>query len=63
MAQPRPCARSRLTREPVTTRAEQGGSGMGLVFCRRVMESLGGGIEVDSTLDAGTTVTLRFKAP
>ena len=54
---------SRLTREPVTTRAEQGGSGMGLVFCRRVMESLGGGIEVDSTLDAGTTVTLRFKAP
>jgi two-component system response regulator PhcR len=54
---------SRLTREPVTTRAAQGGSGMGLIFCRRVMESIGGAIEIDSTQGAGTTVALYFKTP
>jgi two-component system response regulator PhcR len=51
----------RLTREPVTTRAGQGGNGMGLMFCRRVMESIGGGIEISSELGVGTTVTLFFK--
>jgi signal transduction histidine kinase len=34
---------------------------MGLMFCRRVMESMGGGIEIDSTVGSGTTVTLLFK--
>ncbi|MBC5764424.1 hybrid sensor histidine kinase/response regulator [Ramlibacter albus] len=52
---------AKLTREPVTTRAEQGGNGMGLMFCRRVMESIGGGIEIQSTPGAGATVTLYFK--
>lgn len=50
----------RLTREPVTTRAESGGSGMGLLFCQRVMTTLGGDIAVHSTLGQGTTVTLYF---
>ncbi len=50
----------RLTREPVTTRADSGGSGMGLLFCQRVMTSLGGEIAVHSVLGQGTTVTLYF---
>jgi two-component system response regulator PhcR len=52
---------ARLTREPVTTRAAQGGSGMGLLFCRRVVQSMGGLIEVRSELGRGTSVTLLFK--
>ncbi len=50
----------RLTREPVTTRAASGGSGMGLLFCQRVMTSLGGEIAVHSIQGQGTTVTLYF---
>jgi two-component system response regulator PhcR len=53
---------ARLLREPVTTRAAQGGSGMGLLFCRRVVESMGGLIEICSELGQGTTVTLLFKS-
>jgi two-component system response regulator PhcR len=52
---------AKLTREPVTTRAQSGGNGMGLMFCQRVMQSIGGGIEIESAAGAGTTVTLRFK--
>lgn len=47
-------------REPVTTRAESGGSGMGLLFCHRVMISLGGSVSVVSTPGEGTTITLHF---
>ena len=50
----------RLTHEPVTTRATSGGSGMGLVFCQRVMTSMGGTIEVRSGPDGGTVVSLYF---
>ena len=52
---------SRLTLEPVTTRAHQGGSGMGLMFCRRVVHSMGGQIDVRSGPDRGASVTLLFK--
>ena len=52
---------AKLTREPVTTRAAQGGSGMGLLFCRRVVQSMGGLIEVSSAVGSGTSVTLLFK--
>ncbi len=52
---------SRLTFEPVTTRAQQGGSGMGLMFCRRVVQSMGGQIEVRSGPGLGASVTLLFK--
>jgi two-component system response regulator PhcR len=52
---------ARLTREPVTTKAQGGGSGMGLMFCQRVMQSIGGAIEIDSQPAAGATVTLYFK--
>jgi two-component system response regulator PhcR len=50
----------RLTLEPLTTRADRGGHGMGLLFCRRVMHSLGGAITVASTPGEGTVVTLCF---
>jgi two-component system response regulator PhcR len=51
---------AKLTREPVTTRANSGGNGMGLMFCQRVMLSLGGTVEIASTPGEGATITLRF---
>jgi two-component system response regulator PhcR len=51
---------AKLTREPVTTRAGAGGSGMGLMFCQRVMQAINGSIEVQSTVGQGTIVTLFF---
>ncbi len=56
-----PAILERLTHEPVTTRAEQGGSGMGLLFCRRVVQSMGGAIAVDSEAGCGARITLTFK--
>jgi two-component system response regulator PhcR len=50
---------NRLTHGPVSTRS--GGSGMGLVFARRVVQSLGGSIELRSELGRGTTVVLYFQ--
>ena len=46
---------------PVHWRAQSGGNGMGLMFCQRVMQSIGGSIEIDSTPGAGTTISLYFK--
>ena len=56
-----PAVLAKLTREPVTTRAGSGGTGMGLMFCQRVMQAIGGSIEVQSTLGEGTQVTLFFQ--
>lgn len=50
----------RLTHEPVTTRAQAGGSGMGLVFCQRVLARLGGSVVVRSEPGQGAAVTLYF---
>ena len=52
---------AKLTREPVTTRAGSGGSGMGLMFCQRVMQAINGSIQVQSTLGEGAAVTLYFQ--
>lgn len=52
---------SRLTREPVTTRSDSGGNGMGLMFCLRVMQSIGGTIEIQSQLGHGASFSLYFK--
>lgn len=52
---------AKLTKEPVTTRAASGGSGMGLMFCQRVMQAISGSIEVHSTVGEGTMVTLYFQ--
>ncbi len=51
----------KLTREPVTTRANSGGNGMGLMFCLRVMQSSGGAIEIESELGEGAAVWLYFR--
>jgi two-component system response regulator PhcR len=50
----------RVTREPVTTRAGEGGNGMGLLFCQRVLQAGGGSLAIDSPAGGGSTVTLRF---
>jgi two-component system, response regulator PhcR len=51
---------AKLTHEPVTTRAQAGGNGMGLMFCQRVMQSIRGSIAIQSTPGAGTIVSLHF---
>jgi two-component system, response regulator PhcR len=51
---------AKLTREPVTTRASSGGNGMGLMFCNRVMQSIGGSIEIHSVVGQGTVIYLYF---
>ena len=45
---------------PDATHAAAGGNGLGMIFCNRVMQSFGGGIRIESTPGAGTTVTLEF---
>lgn len=53
---------AKLTREPVTTRAAAGGNGMGVMFCHRVMQSIGGSIGIRSALGQGTSVSLFFRS-
>lgn len=53
---------ARLLRDPVTTHAQDGGHGMGMIFCDRIMRSFGGSLRVDSVPGTGTTVTLGFGA-
>ena len=46
-----------------TTREVGAGTGMGLTVVREIISSLGGTVEIESTLGSGTTVTLAFPAP
>ena len=46
--------------DPITTHVDTGGSGWGMIFCKRIMQSFGGSIVVQSS--HGTTVTLNFPA-
>ncbi|WP_321922580.1 hybrid sensor histidine kinase/response regulator [Paraburkholderia guartelaensis] len=55
-----PEIKARLLRDSITTHAEEGGHGMGMIFCNRIMRSFGGGLEIDSAVGVGTTVTMRF---
>jgi len=41
---------------------DTGGYGLGLSLCKTIMQAHGGSIEIDSTLNVGTTVTLIFPA-
>lgn len=46
--------------EPFDKKGSTQGTGVGLPFCKRVMESLGGSIECISTLGKGTEFVLKF---
>ncbi|HEV7815662.1 MAG TPA: hybrid sensor histidine kinase/response regulator [Janthinobacterium sp.] len=50
----------RLLRDPITMHADGGGSGWGLIFCNRIMQSFGGSIAVTSEHGRYTTVALNF---
>ena len=39
---------------------KDGGSGWGLIFCNRVMQSFGGHLRVQSEQGCSTTVTMNF---
>lgn len=49
----------KLTHEPITTRGDDG-TGMGVMFAHRVMESVGGGMTIESRDGVGTEVALLF---
>ncbi len=50
----------RLMEAPLTTHAETGGKGWGMVFCRRVMHAFGGDISISSMPEFGTAIMLKF---
>ena len=52
---------ARLTHEPVAPRGAPGSSGMGLLFCRRVVQSVDALMHISSEINHGTSVTLSFK--
>ncbi|ASW02474.1 hybrid sensor histidine kinase/response regulator [Paraburkholderia aromaticivorans] len=55
-----PEIKARLLTDPITTHAKSGGNGLGLILCDRVMQSCGGGLQIESTSGVGTTVLLDF---
>ena len=52
----------RLMVDPITTHAAVGGSGRGIIFCHRIMQSFGGSLHIESEPEQCTTVTLIFPA-
>jgi two-component system, response regulator PhcR len=55
-----PEIKARLLTDPITTHAQSGGHGLGLILCDRVMQSCGGGLQIESTSGVGTNVVLHF---
>lgn len=57
-----PAILNRMLLDPVTMHADTGGSGWGMIFCNRVMQSFGGHLRVQSDQGLSTTVTMNFPA-
>jgi two-component system response regulator PhcR len=55
-----PALLNRLLLDPVSMHGSEGGSGWGLIFCNRVMQSFGGHLRVQSEQGCSTTVTMNF---
>jgi len=55
-----PALLNRLLLDPVSMHGSDGGSGWGLIFCNRVMQSFGGHLRVQSEPGCSTTVTMNF---
>ncbi|WP_043203556.1 hybrid sensor histidine kinase/response regulator [Paraburkholderia acidipaludis] len=55
-----PEIKARLLTDPITTHAQSGGHGLGLILCNRVMQSCGGGLRIESASGVGTNVVLDF---
>jgi two-component system response regulator PhcR len=53
---------ARLLVDPVTTHASSGGTGWGMIFCKRIMQSFSGDIQAQSEPGKATTITLNFPA-
>lgn len=54
-------ALQRLLNDPTAPNADsQSSTGWGMIFCKRVMQSFGGAIVIQSEPNRGTTVTLNF---
>jgi two-component system response regulator PhcR len=49
-----------LLEDPVTTHSDMGASGWGMIFCKRIMQSFGGGIRVESEMGMSTCINLDF---
>lgn len=50
----------RLLLDPVNMASDSDANGWGIIFCKRIMQSFGGSIEVESAPEKGTTVILNF---
>jgi two-component system response regulator PhcR len=57
-----PALLERLTLQPTAPNADTGGHGMGLVLCRRVLQSMGGSIAITSVAGQGACVALVFQS-
>jgi two-component system response regulator PhcR len=55
-----PAILDRLLVDPVTTHAAAGGSGRGMIFCNRIMQSFGGFLRIESEPDQLTAITMIF---
>jgi len=55
-----PAVLDRLLLEAHGTNAENDATAWGIVFCKRIMMSFGGGIKIESEVNKGTTVILNF---
>jgi len=54
--------RARLFEPFFTTGADRGGTGLGLMICKTLVERMGGTIEIASTFGEGTTVKITLRA-